>query len=191
MNRPLAGEPEGIHQMRVAIRRLRSALLALKRPLQKKHYRWASEELRWIAHALAPVRNLDVFAASLVRPVTQALSPAWTLNASSTPRSAGGVQFLRRLNGPSCPKGTLNRCYDLLRWFVIRGWRDQQISEHAVDVADLARCDMSFRGLVHAGAASLSWPHRMWISHYDVPPIDVRQLFKMLLGIACLRQAEQ
>ena len=35
----LAGEPEGIHQMRVAIRRLRSALLALKRALPIKHYR--------------------------------------------------------------------------------------------------------------------------------------------------------
>src|SRR6266404_101991 len=70
----LAGEPEGIHQMRVAVRRLRSALLALKRPLQKKHYRWASEQLRWLAQTLAPVRNLDVFAASLVRPVTQTLS---------------------------------------------------------------------------------------------------------------------
>src|SRR3977135_20276 len=35
----LAGEPEGIHQMRVAIRRFRSALLALKRALPIKHYR--------------------------------------------------------------------------------------------------------------------------------------------------------
>ena len=68
----LAGEPEGIHQMRVAVRRLRSALSALKRPLQKKHYRWASEELRWLAHTLAPVRNLDIFAACLVHPVTHA-----------------------------------------------------------------------------------------------------------------------
>jgi triphosphatase len=69
----LAGEPEGIHQMRVAVGRLRSALLALKAPLQKKHYDWASGELRWLAHALAPVRNLDIFAACLARPVTHAL----------------------------------------------------------------------------------------------------------------------
>ena len=34
----LAGDPEGIHQMRVAVRRLRSALLALKQLLQEKHY---------------------------------------------------------------------------------------------------------------------------------------------------------
>jgi len=35
----LAGDPEGIHQMRVAVRRLRSAFLALKRPLQEKRPR--------------------------------------------------------------------------------------------------------------------------------------------------------
>jgi triphosphatase len=57
----LAGEPEGIHQMRVAIRRLRAALLALKRMLPMKHYRWPSEELRWTAHALGVVRNWDIY----------------------------------------------------------------------------------------------------------------------------------
>jgi inorganic triphosphatase YgiF len=69
----LAGEPEGIHQMRVAIRRLRAALLALKRMLPMKHYRWASEELRWTAHALGVVRNWDIFVACMVRPVADAL----------------------------------------------------------------------------------------------------------------------
>src|SRR3981081_4597436 len=36
----LTDEPEGNHQMRVAIRRLRSALLALKRALPLTRYRW-------------------------------------------------------------------------------------------------------------------------------------------------------
>jgi triphosphatase len=128
----LAGEPEGIHQMRVAVRRLRSALLALKRPLQKKHYRWASEELRWIAHALAPVRNLDVFAASLVRPVTQALSAGLDFE-----RLIDATERRRRAALDQAKQAILSEKYTesmlrLLRWFVIRGWRDQQISEHAV-----------------------------------------------------------
>ncbi len=128
----LAGEPEGIHQMRVAVRRLRCALLALKRPLQKKHYRWASEELRWLAHTLGPVRNWDIFAACLVRPVTQAL-PA-------------GLEFGRLIDATECQRrAALDRAKQaiiserytesmlrLLRWFVTHGRRDQQISEHAV-----------------------------------------------------------
>jgi len=117
--------------MRVAVRRLGSALLALKRPLQKKHYRWASEELRWIAHALAPVRNLDVFAASLVRPVTQALSAGLDferlIDATERRRGAVFAQAKQAILSERYTESTLR----LLRWFVIRGWRDQQISEHA------------------------------------------------------------
>jgi inorganic triphosphatase YgiF len=128
----LAGEPEGIHQMRVAIRRLRSALLALKRPLQEKHYRWASEELRWIAHALAPVRNLDIFATSLLPPVTRAL-PARTdferlLDATERRRRAALYDAKQAILSERYTESMLR----LLRWFVARGWRDQQISEHAV-----------------------------------------------------------
>jgi triphosphatase len=87
----LAGEPEGIHQVRVAVRRLRSALLALKRPLQNNHYRWASEELRRIAHAIAPVRNLDIFAAACCPRSATQCQAAWASSVSSTPSSAGGV----------------------------------------------------------------------------------------------------
>jgi len=128
----LAGEPEGIHQMRVAVRRLRSALLALKRPLQEEHYRWASEELRWIAHALAPVRNLDIFATSLLPPVTRAL-PA----RPDFERLVDATERRRRAALDDAKKAILSERYTesmlrLLRWFVARGWRDQQISEHAV-----------------------------------------------------------
>jgi len=128
----LAGEPEGIHQMRVTIRRLRSALLALKRPLQKKHYHWASEELRWLAHTLAPVRNLHIFAACLVRPVTHALPAGLDFE-----RLIDATERRRRAALDHAKQTIMSERYTesmlrLLRWFVARGWRDQQISEHAV-----------------------------------------------------------
>src|SRR3981081_705558 len=138
----LAGEPEGIHQMRVAVRRLRSALLALKRPLQKKHYRWASEQLRWLAHALAPVRNLDVFAASLVRPVTQTLSTGLDFE-----RIIDATERRRRAALDQAKQVILSKRYTesmlrMLQWFAAHGWRDQRISEHAVvllaPIADVA-----------------------------------------------------
>jgi inorganic triphosphatase YgiF len=132
----LAGEPEGIHQMRVAVRRLRSALLALKRPLQEKHYRWASEELRWIAHALAPVRNLDIFAASLLPPVTHALPAGMgferLIDATERRRRAVFDQAKQAIFSQRYTESMLR----LLRWFVARGWRDQQISEDAAILLD-------------------------------------------------------
>src|SRR5205823_3250262 len=62
----LAGLPEGIHQMRVAMRRLRAVLSAFGRLLPADQRRSVSEELRWLGSALGPARNLDVFAAMLL-----------------------------------------------------------------------------------------------------------------------------
>lgn len=138
----LAGEAEGIHQMRIAVRRLRSALLALKRPLQKKQYDWASGELRWQAHALAPVRNLDTFAACLVRPVSHALPAGLDfeslIEATERRRRAALDHAKQAIMSQRYTESMLR----LLLWFVARGWRDQQISEHAVvllaPIADVA-----------------------------------------------------
>jgi inorganic triphosphatase YgiF len=69
----LAFLPEGIHQTRVAVRRLRAVLSAVKTMLPQEHYRWANGELKWLAGALGPARNWDVFAGSLLAPVSGAL----------------------------------------------------------------------------------------------------------------------
>src|SRR5207253_6941422 len=64
----LAGEPEAVHQMRVAIWRLRSVLSAIKPMLPAEHHHWASDELRWFTRALAPARNWDIFTGDLLPP---------------------------------------------------------------------------------------------------------------------------
>ena len=56
-----AGDAEGIHQMRVAVRRLRAVLSTFARLLPPEPRRWASDELRWLADALGEARDLDVF----------------------------------------------------------------------------------------------------------------------------------
>lgn len=53
----LAGVPEGVHQMRVAVRRLRSAVNLIKRMLPNEQYQWVSQELKWLANVLGPARN--------------------------------------------------------------------------------------------------------------------------------------
>ena len=58
-------DPEGVHQARVAVRRLRSDL-RMFRPLVDR--RWADAlrvELRWLGELLAPVRDADVLGARL------------------------------------------------------------------------------------------------------------------------------
>lgn len=71
---------EPIHQVRVALRRLRS-VLALFAPLFADPLRRAlSERAKALASALGPVRDHDVFAADILGPVRQAFSAETTLD---------------------------------------------------------------------------------------------------------------
>lgn len=89
----LANEhPEGVHQMRVAVRRLRS-LLALYRDLLAEAPLAALEaELSWLAGALGPARDWEVFHAELVEPLREGMpddpAVAALADAAEAPRRA-------------------------------------------------------------------------------------------------------
>ncbi len=57
----LRGEPEGIHQARVAIRRLRSAMRAFKRALPYEGRKAFSGEFGWVQQRMGPARDWHVF----------------------------------------------------------------------------------------------------------------------------------
>jgi triphosphatase len=67
------GKPflEGVHQLRVALRRLRSALTAFRDVLPEDERKRMSEELRWIASACGQARDWDVFRAELLKPLSE------------------------------------------------------------------------------------------------------------------------
>ena len=52
---------EGVHQMRVSFRRMRSALQTFRTAVPRKISREWAEEMRWFANQLGPARDLDVF----------------------------------------------------------------------------------------------------------------------------------
>lgn len=61
----IAGEdPEGVHQMRVAVRRLRAVLSVFGKAVEAHALGYLKEELRWLQNALGPARDWDVFIAS-------------------------------------------------------------------------------------------------------------------------------
>ena len=55
----LGEDPEELHDMRVATRRMRAAMRLFEDALPERA-RWLREELRWVAGALGDVRDLDV-----------------------------------------------------------------------------------------------------------------------------------
>jgi len=60
------GDPEGIHQMRVALRRLRSALVLFDGVLPMMQAGWLKGESQWVGSALGGTRGWDVFLADVL-----------------------------------------------------------------------------------------------------------------------------
>jgi inorganic triphosphatase YgiF len=127
----LSSQPEGLHQMRVAVRRIRSAILSFKEMLSVEDRRWIAEDLGWLARTLGPARNLDVFATELLPAARAGLpdEPGWDDLGATLDR-------LRRAAYERSAETILSERFTtamlhLLRWFEARGWRDHTPSENA------------------------------------------------------------
>ncbi len=63
------GDAEALHQMRVALRRTRSALAVFGSVLPMMQARWLKTECQWIGDALGAARNWDVFLDDILAPL--------------------------------------------------------------------------------------------------------------------------
>ena len=77
-----AHNPEGVHQMRVALRRLRSAFVLFAEPFRPA-LGSLEAEVRWIGEVLGRARDLDVFLTEVFAPVAAAHGGDMRLNALS------------------------------------------------------------------------------------------------------------
>ncbi len=68
-----ASDAEGVHQMRVGLRRLRAAISLFSKLLDDSHTQRIKAKLRWLTGELAPARDLDVYMKSKVEPLSGAV----------------------------------------------------------------------------------------------------------------------
>lgn len=121
----LAGIDDGIHQMRVAVRRLRATLSAFGKLLPENQRQWASEELRWLADALGPARNLDVFETALLKPAGLDVDAS----AVALEQLREAARHHRRLAHRDAAEAVRSMRYAVLKdclcgWFERCGWRE-------------------------------------------------------------------
>jgi inorganic triphosphatase YgiF len=76
-----APSPEAVHQLRVAARRLRSALATFRPVVEDGRHQAVKDELRWLAKAFDNARNLDVFADEVIGPAQTMEAPPAGLGA--------------------------------------------------------------------------------------------------------------
>lgn len=138
----LAGQLEAFHLMRVALRRLRSVLSALKSMLPPAQYQWARIELKWLADSLGPARDWDAFVSDLLAPVQKALPESGEFD------DLVDAAKRRRNTAYDAAKDALRShrhaeaMEKLAGWFEARRWRDQPASETSAplfaSIADVA-----------------------------------------------------
>ena len=117
-------DPEGVHQVRVALRRLRSALSAFGRLIEPERRSWLSGEAKRILGNLGPARDWDVFLTKSLAPVLAAKPDDRSLlalqKAAEAARAEGYEAVRSAIADPSYTRFLLQ----LGRWIEGSGWRE-------------------------------------------------------------------
>jgi len=100
-----ARDPEYLHQMRVALRRLRSALAVFAPLFPEPVISPARTELKWLANGLGPARDWDV----LVTEMLPQIAAEFGAHAGLMEFSARCEKLRRRANGPLPPPRAVAR----------------------------------------------------------------------------------
>jgi CHAD domain-containing protein len=134
----LAGKPEGVHQMRIGVRRLRAAIWAFSKLLRSKQTEKIKSDLKWLAGKLGPVRDLDVFLKTKVQRLSDAQPPI-----AGFPELASELVYRRDLAAEAAKSAILSSRYRLLvfnalewiedgRWLKRQAICDQRARSYAV-----------------------------------------------------------
>jgi triphosphatase len=121
-------DPEGVHQMRVALRRLRTICALFRRHIPSPSFQAINSEARWLMQQLGPARDWQVFAETTVTRLIAA-APEVELGGlreaveQQRKSSYGALQTV--LTDPRCNRFLLS----LGHWVERRGWRNEVDSE--------------------------------------------------------------
>jgi inorganic triphosphatase YgiF len=118
-------DPEGVHQMRVGLRRLRSAVSLFGRLIAPERRDWLAERAKHVIGALGPARDWDVFLTESLAPVLTARPGDESLialrEAAERERQRGYEAAREALAKADYTRTVL----ELGRWIEARGWREQ------------------------------------------------------------------
>lgn len=128
---------EGVHQMRVGLRRLRSALTVFRRAIPREISATVGEEMRWAANGLGPARDLDVF-----------LSEGLAVVRDKLPEMEAGAAKLEAIarDQRETAYGAVREMIDSERykafkantrtWIAQRGWRTEALPPQSMKILE-------------------------------------------------------
>lgn len=93
-------DPEGPHQLRVGLRRLRSALKIFRKVIDPGSAARIADEGRWLAGMVGELRDLDVLAEEIVRPCAERIDVGGLTAVLDARRAAVRARLVEALAGP-------------------------------------------------------------------------------------------
>ncbi len=131
-NQPAADagqDPEGVHQLRVGVRRLRSALALFRKLLPEEPAASLRQELRWLGGETGPARDLDVFLAERLGPILRHRRDDGALKRLRDEALAARAEAYDRVRAALRSSRAARLLLSLGRWHAARAWRDQPLNE--------------------------------------------------------------
>ncbi len=117
-------DPEGVHQMRVALRRLRSALSLFRRLIAPDRRAWLSGEARRVLGSLGAARDWDVFLTESLAPVLAARPDDRALAALRAAAEGKRVEAYAAVRAVLDDPAYTRALLQIGRWIEARGWRE-------------------------------------------------------------------
>ncbi|WP_176758528.1 CYTH and CHAD domain-containing protein [Limimonas halophila] len=116
-------DPEGVHKLRVGLRRLRAMLDAFEPAIDPGRYAWLRSELRWFQQELGPAREWDVFIAETLAPLRAHVSANGALDEfAATAETLRGEAYARARAAVATGRAT-GTLLALEAWLGTGAWR--------------------------------------------------------------------
>jgi inorganic triphosphatase YgiF len=152
-------DPEAIHQLRVAIRRLRSVFSVFGKVISARDLAWLKPEAKRIVTSLGPARDWDVFLTELLSPVQTTLAdhPDLTClrHAAEEARAEGYATARAAIRDPAYTSFVLR----FAAWIETRGWRRDEERRDGESLFERPALQLADQLLAHRERKALKRGH--------------------------------
>ncbi len=146
--------PEAVHQLRVGVRRLRSALTTFKPLLAGDGLQSLKTQLRWLGHACDAARNLDVFAGETLHPAELGESAPAGLHSLRKAVDAARRRAWAEAGEASSSERFRALMVDAVAWVETGGWLDGPDAREAIRPFAKAALKRHLKSLAKHGRAA-------------------------------------
>lgn len=167
-NKPaiLAGDPEGIHQMRIGLRRLRAAISLFSDMVADAKAAPIKTDLKWLSNELGSAREFDVFLSKVVAPLQKHHARLAGMRSLSRDLAERRDAAILRVTEAVASKRFRDLTLNVAGWLETGGWREprdkplRERGETSIETAARAQLSRRWKKIRKRGRRLAELDHR-------------------------------